>query len=312
MSEIQKCGVEDVYWGEFSQSNQQELNRIFREDGYEAGRAFVREKLDRDTFIFGRGRTDFLYYLDLDKNSVCLDCGAGTGIHAFNLAREANEVHAFDLSLDRLELMQLRAAAEGVTNIKLYHSDFKTLPFKDGMFDAIAMNGVVEWLGVINDHDNPRDDQVTVLRQMYKFMKTSGKLYIGIENRFAASYRNGRDHSGLRFTSYMPRFLANVVTKRKKGHSYRTYTYGANGYRKLLEESGFARDKITMYITHPGYNYPQYIIAHDDLAALRFFYTSFARSQGMRGRIVAVLARSNIFLRLLRTVTWSYGIVAEK
>ncbi len=307
---ITETGVPDVYWGEFTEAKMDELLLIIEQKGFDAARVFVRDDLNREEFIFGLGRSNFINELDITKESVCLDCGCGLGAHTFNMAREAKEVHSFDLSSKRLRFVQERQKAEGRDNIFLYHSDFEHLPFSDGMFDVIVMNGVVEWLGEIKRFEDPRDDQLAVLKQMRGLLKPGGRLYIGIENRYASAYLRGHDHNGLWLTNYFPRFLADWATRFRKGKPYRTYTYGVRGYKKLLRDSGFAQTP-EFFITYPGYNSPQYLIAHDDDAAVRFFYGSFGWNKGMKGAIVSFLARFGLGRWLIRKATWSYGIITR-
>ncbi len=309
-SNIIETGVPDVYWGEFTEAKMDELLTIAEQRGFDAARVFVRDDLNREDFIFGLGRSNFINQLDIDKESVCLDCGCGLGAHTFNMARDAKEVHSFDLSSKRLRFVEQRKEAEGQKNIFLYHSNFEHLPFADGMFDVIIMNGVVEWLGEIKRFEDPREDQLAVLRKMRRLLKPGGRLYIGIENRYAAAYLRGHDHNGLRLTNFYPRFLADWMTRWKKGKSYRTYTYGARGYRKLLRESGFT-ERPTFFITYPGYNSPQYLIAHDDDAAVRFFYSSLSSNKGTRGRVVSFLVQFTLGRWLVRKSVWSYGIVTR-
>lgn len=307
---IIETDVPDVYWGEFTEAKMDELLAIIEQKGFDAGRIFVRDTLNREEFVLGLGRSNFINVLDINKDSVCLDCGCGLGVHTFNMAREAKEVHAFDLSIKRLRFIQQRQKVEGQKNIFLYHSDFAHLPFHEEMFDVIIMNGVVEWLGEIQRFEDPRDDQCAVLKQMRGLLKPGGRLYIGIENRYASAYVRGYDHNGLWLTNYFPRFLADWVTRFRKGKPYRTYTYGVRGYKKLLRESGFDK-KPDFFIAYPGYNAPQYLIAHDDDVTMRFFYTSFSWNKGLKGKIISSLARCRFGRWVIRKVTWSYGIVTR-
>lgn len=310
--EIHKLIDSDTYWGEFSEVQMEELLRICDKDGFKSARHYIRQVLKREDFVFGRGRSDFLYYLDVDTDSVCLDCGAGLGVHTFNMAQKAKEVHAFDQSLKRLQFMAYRKKEEGFANVHLYHSDFEHLPFERETFDVILMNGVVEWLGMSDMCDNPRDDQVRVLTQLFKLLKPGGRLYIGIENRFALAYLRGRDHNGLRFTNYMPRFLADITTRWRTGNSYRTYTYSQKGYKRLLADSGFETGNTEFYIAYPGYNYPQYLIPFGSTAALRFFIRNFTQQKGLRGRCMRLCTVVPFAARFFRHTMWSFGIVARK
>lgn len=308
---IEQKTTKDVYWGEFPEKEMDNLLQICESKGMEAARVHIRDVLKREDFVFGASRSHFLNLLDITKESVCLDCGSGLGVHTMNMASVAKEVHAFDLSSKRLRFLGHRADAEGLQNVFLYHSGFAELPFSENSFDVIIMNGVVEWLGEIHAHENPREDQIAVLRQMYRYLKPGGRLYIGIENRWAAAYLRGYDHNGLKWTNFLPRFLANSVTRVFKKKPYRTYTYAASGYRALLRDSFFTKP-ASFYVAYPGYNSPQYLIAHDDFSALRFFYKSFSVNKGFKGKILTFFSRWNWSLRMIRTIVWSYGIVAEK
>ncbi|NUN95487.1 MAG: hypothetical protein HUU16_04885 [Candidatus Omnitrophica bacterium] len=86
-------------------------------------------------------------------------------------------------------------------------------------------------------------------------LRPGGWLYVGIENRFGISYFLGAmDHSYLKYTSLLPRPLADWVTRRRRGHAYRTYTYSPIGYRRLLEGAGFG--EIRFFGVMPTYSRP--------------------------------------------------------
>ena len=311
-SSVYSFTEKDEYWGEFSEEKIDILLDKMRSGNYEKAREYI-DQLGRTNFIFGKGRSDFIYYFDLDKEAVGLDTGCGLGVHSFNLAAHVKQVYGFDLSLKRVEFCNLRKKYQKVDNVEFLHSDFKHLPFKDNFFDFIMMNGVVEWLGEINEHKNPRDDQIKVLKKIHSLLKDKGQLYIGIENRIAFSYfKFGRDHNRLRFTSLMPRFLADLITKLIKKHPYRTYTYTRRGYEKLMRDSGFDLNKIEFYLAHPGYNLPQYIIPFDDLETMHFILKNMTKNYGIKGKIVRYLAQYKLFLRIVRHFFYSYLIYARK
>lgn len=302
----------DKYWGEFSEEEMDKVLAFCRSNDFNAAKKYINDNLKRTDFIFGSARSDFLFMSNVDKNSVCLDIGCGLGIHTFNMAKIAKEVHSCDLSRKRLEFCEARQNFEGVENISFYHSDIENLPFEKESFDFIVMNGVVEWLGEQNKNKDPRMDQIEDLKRVYSLLKKGGVLYVGIENRYAATYlHNAKDHNRLSYTTFMPRFLANIVTKIKVGKSYRTYTYGTYGYKKLLEDSGFDRKNLQFYVAHPGYNLPQYVIDIRDLNAFSFFFTSVISGRWF-GQYIRWIFNFKLVPRVLRYFFYSYVIFAKK
>jgi len=303
---------QDKYWGEFPEEELDKVINLMKRGSYDKAREYIDTTLNRSDFIFGKGRSDFIYYFNLSKDSVCLDCGSGLGVTTFNLAPHVKEVHSFDQSLKRVQFSEERRKAENVDNIYMYHTDFLNLPFKDETFDSIVMNGVVEWLGEMKKHQDPREDQIYVLKKLYSKLKKGGKLYIGIENRIATAYLRGYDHSGIRFTNFMPHFLADWVTRRKKGKSYRTYIYTYWGYKKLLRDSGFDVNKAEFYIAYPGYNLPKYIVPFDDIKSLAFFLRNMSGGSKFKGFVLKIISRFGFLVRIFRYFAFSFLIYAEK
>ena len=126
------------------------------------------------------------------------------------------------------------------------------------------MNSVLEWVGLVEGKRNVRDIQLGILANIKRLLKPGGYLYVGINNRFGINMFTGElDHSGMRFTSLMPRWLANFyIRKLKKDvyrteeyqHEYRTYTYSPRGYRKLLTEAGFLKNDL--FWVYPNHDNP--------------------------------------------------------
>ena len=126
------------------------------------------------------------------------------------------------------------------------------LPFRTGTFDAVVLNGVLEWVPV-TAVGAPRQCQLAMLRELRRLLKTNGQLYVGIENRVGLKYFRGAidEHSHLKFTSLMPRRLANAWSRARRNQDYRTYTYSRRGYAKLLREAGFTQ--VDFYCPYPDY-----------------------------------------------------------
>ncbi|HET7100658.1 MAG TPA: hypothetical protein VFJ52_05860, partial [Terriglobia bacterium] len=120
---------------------------------------------------------------------------------------------------------------------------------------------------------SPRAAQLRFLTSLERLLKPNGVMVIGIENRFGiSSLRGAVDHSGMPYTSLVPRRVATLMLRhgkdahpihrtRLESRQYRTYTYTAGGYRRLLKAAGFAT--VRAYWAHEGYNNPFRLIPLD-------------------------------------------------
>jgi len=255
------------YWGEIPQER---MKQVVKEAGVGRWQDAVSTMLSETGWengfnnIRGLGRADWFAELPVNNNARVLDIGSGWGQIASLLSERFREVFSLEGVVERAEFQSIRRQQDGLANLVVVNSDITSLPFADASFDAIVMNGVVEWLGLCDLTRNPRDVQVSVLRSVAKLLKPGGSLYVGIENRFSyRSMRGSKDHSGLRYTNLMPRWMANLVVHSKRpdnkrswrgASAYRTYTYTPRGYRRLLMEAGLS--DVTVNWVLPGYNEP--------------------------------------------------------
>ena len=257
-------------WGEVSKSEAGEFLKQAGEVGWRAA-ALNRFAGDRamQISLTDWQRASWLPLLGLDENSVALDIGCGYGAITNSLARAAGKVFSLEAVPERIEFTRIRLSQEGISNVTLVQASALHPPFSDQMFDLVIANGVLEWAGEWDQQGNPRDVQVGFLKQMGRILKPEGTLLIGIENRWRYTAAFGSvDHSGLPYTNLMPRTIAAWWLRRStRAHThtglnskrpYRTYTYGAQGYRNLLADSGFPAS--SMYWPDPDYNQPSSLI----------------------------------------------------
>jgi len=298
---------EDRYWGKAPKEQLEKAISVLEEKGWKEFKSQYRNTFDS---TFDENRADWRFVIPLPNNFSVLDAGAGMGRISIPLARVAKKVTSIDQSFLRMKFLKMRAEAEGLKNIEVQVSDIFDASFEPESFDLIVMNGLLEWVGATERFTNPREAQIESLRIAKKLLRKDGFLYIGIENRFALSYFHATDHSGLRYTSYMPRFLADLYMRVRKGKRYDTYTYTRNGYKKLLKEAGF--NNVEFYLPYPGYNLPRIMIPHQNLRALSYAISSLLPTSGKRKRVAWLLVRSKILLHLYRHVFFSFGIVAQK
>lgn len=237
-------------------------------------------------YVAAYQRSDFIYFLPYRPGGdfTVLDLGSGFGSVTLPLARQMPDatIHAVDGSLDILSVLARRAAQEGCSNIqcaKVGVFEQGNLPFAEKSFDLIILNGVLEWIGAGVTTGEPRDHQVRFLQYIRTLLKDTGVLYIGIEGRLFPGYLMGiRDpHSGLRYTSVVPRRVANWICRRQgKPEGYRTYTYTERGYRQLFREAGFALTDLTTVYPVASYKDPFFLFQYNNPAAYRFAFTTLA------------------------------------
>ena len=261
------------YWGEVSRSEAGEFLKQAKEIGWHPA-AMSRFSGDRDMQISLTDwqRASWLPLFGLNEESVALDIGCGYGAITSSLARAAGQVFSLEAVPERIEFTRIRMSQEGLSNVSLVQASALDPPFSDGMFDLVIVNGVLEWVGEWNHEGNPRGVQLGFLKQMCRILKPHGTLLVGIENRWAYNAVFGSiDHSGLPYTNLMPRWMATWWLRRStREHThtvlnskrqYRTYTYGARGYQKLLADSGLPA--TLMYWPDPDYNQPFSLIPLD-------------------------------------------------
>jgi SAM-dependent methyltransferase len=203
----------------------------------------------------------WLPLLGLDEHSIAMDVGSGYGSITHWLARSVGRVFSLEAIPERIEFTRLRLEQEGLANVQLVQASALKPPFSGQIFDLIVVNGVLPWVGEWNRRGRPRDVQTRFLEALRSKLKPNGVLLMGTENRFGFQYlRGGKDHSGMAYTSLMPRYLANwyLRTRSETRREYRTYTYGAKGYRRLLADSGFGFSRI--YWSDPTFNEPYSLI----------------------------------------------------
>lgn len=264
---------EEYYWGEISREKMLEINQYARQYGYSSA-------LEKKLKIFlpsyyesltNGARTNFFLLLPLSSQTRLLDIGSGWGRLTFPLSDVCGEVFSLELVQERIKFQEIRKMEEKKENITLIRSSFLKMPFPPATFDIVIVNGVLEWVGLADKNLSPEILQKKFLHQVYQILKPGGQLYIGIENRFGAQFLLGRpDHSGRKFTSLMPRKMADLYMfiasffrsgsyrSEVKIKSYRTYTYGLNGYNNLLKKAGFT--KVEFYGLLRSYNDPLFII----------------------------------------------------
>ena len=270
------------YWGEIAQEQSQKLLTKAQEIGWFKALESMEKDLGDSLFksITRANRADWRFNLPLNRKARVLDVGSGWGQIPFLLTETYDEVWSLEYVKERIDWQQIRRDQEGINNLFLVQSNVINMPFLNKTFDVISMNSVLEWVGLAESKKNVGNIQMQVLSKIMRMLKPGGYLYMGVDNRIGYNtFMGNLDHSGMKFTNLMPRWLANfyIRTLKKNSYrtkegqkSYRTYTYSPSKYRKILLEAGFS--KIDIFWVQPSHNNPMSFSPINENRMIDFYF----------------------------------------
>lgn len=258
---------------------------------------------------FAGARAAAQLLLPLGPQSRVLDLGCGWGNLSAAAGLAAGQVVAMDLAPLRARFTQLHLQAEGLDNaLVLGGGDGRYLPFAAASFDAVILNGVLEWVGEPTAVKVTPDEALAAfLAEVRRVLRPGGRVLIGIENRFSAKYILGmpEEHVNQRYVSLLPRWMADRYLRRVQGRPYRIRTYSHWGIARVLQAAGF--QEVERHLPLPDYRNPDRIALHGSHAALRA--TLVARQwRPMRAKVMDLAARWGLLPHLVH----SFVAVARK
>jgi SAM-dependent methyltransferase len=263
------CFQPDVpYWGEIPRPAMERCLEVAAEDGWQTALDTVVAEANPSyrRSLADAASADCWTLVGLAPGSVVLDGGSGWGRLAFRLPPwcQVFSLEAVPLRAQFQEIRRRQSRRSNITVVQGLLTD--SLPLPPGSVDVVWLNGVFEWLGLEGAPASPAAIQMAALRRVQELLKPGGRLFIAIENRLGLRYFVGvKDHSGLPFTSLLPRPAADAAVRAYRRFSpayrsettatgYRTYTYSIPGYRRLLGRAGF--DCVDVHALLPSYSLP--------------------------------------------------------
>jgi SAM-dependent methyltransferase len=249
------------YWGEFPRDTLAEVLALMEAMPWrDALRRAAGDEAVYRHLTSGVG-ADFLYGMPWERIETVLDIGAGMGFTTAPMAAFARRIVALEAVPERALFLARRARQDRLNNVFPLIANGAALPFAPESFDLVTLNGVFEYIGLWGEGD-PHQLQQEFLARVHRILRPGGFLYVGIETRYGFNNWLGqRDHSGLRFTSLLPRALADwycrlrqvpIYGSQDAPRGYRTYTHSPRRYQALFQEAGFP--SVEVHGCFDGYN----------------------------------------------------------
>lgn len=262
-------------------------------------------------YVTDESKGDLVSLMGIGRGQKVLDLGCGLGPVSVSIAQQGAHCHAIDISWYCAAFTTIRCHQQGFTNVRAACAgDDMKLPLADGYFDAIVMNGVIEWLGCAERFSgSPEQAQIAMLREAHRVLKKGGQLYVATKNRYALVYVLGAtpNHgTQLPWIGILPVRLQRWLTAGRIPDS-RARLCGLRGYRRLFREAGFTEHIV--YAVLPEFRHPERFIPLTVPSPVGFKGPGSNRIYNRRlERIVASLLPST----LLKHLTFCYGFLLEK
>ncbi len=249
----------------------------------------------------------FYLMMSSPRNALAIDFGAGSGVIASTLAQQFGRVIALERDPRWCRFMRYRFA-EDRADVDVIEASGLDIPKDVTNADLAVVNGVLEWVASGDDEAmlrrSPAAVQLDFLRGVLGTLRPGGRVGIAIENRFHyENFRGASPHGELPYAAVMPRAIAEWMTQMQRGEPYRTWIYGAAGYRRLLRAAGFVDIEVRAAV--PDYHRPALAVQLHDVTEIR---AHIGPRVGAKSRALDILTR----LGALGQFVHSFYISAER
>ncbi len=144
------------------------VGRQFAESiGYPADLLDELPQVASDTFT---GVSNVSVFAEIETGATVLDVGCGAGLDCLLAARKtgpSGKVIGIDFSREMIQRARQAAFSAGQGNLELYLGAAEDLPFREGAFDIILLNGIFNL--------NPHRDRI--FRELFRVLGPGGRVY---------------------------------------------------------------------------------------------------------------------------------------
>ncbi|MCX6811119.1 MAG: arsenite methyltransferase [Candidatus Berkelbacteria bacterium] len=108
---------------------------------------------------------------EIKEGEVVLDLGSGAGFDCFLAAQKtgkAGKVIGIDITQEMVDVAKVNAKKYNYKNVEFRHGDIEKLPVDDNSIDVVISNCVI----------NLAPDKPKVFSEVYRVLKTGGRVYL--------------------------------------------------------------------------------------------------------------------------------------
>ncbi len=198
-----------------------------------------------------------------------LELGCGCGAISRFLGEQKLSVDAVEGSAIRADIARKRC--RDLENVNIINCNFNALDLPDGHYDVVFLIGVMEYASRFYSEATSDETAVLgILGQIKKALKSTGVVFIAIENRLGLKYILGasEDHYGKPYVG---------VYGYPESHNIKTYDL--DEWETLIGSSGFRL--YDTYFPFPDYKIPTTILSDSFVKKNKY---SFSLLSGIRSR----------------------------
>jgi len=229
-------------------------------------------------YVADMNRASWIPILPIGPHGTVLDVNSGLGAVTHALALSYHHVVSVEPVAEMARFAKIRLDQEGLKNVELVHTTLGVLPFSNGTFDLIVLNGVLEWVRQWRSSRTSREAQIEALKDLRRLLKPDGVLVIGSENRIAYTrFLHRTDRAPDQFPNPRVRWFASLYRRLKRPGFYRSlmdptkghrpYTHTPHGYLNLLRQAGFPL--VDVWWPPNGYNSPHTLFRASSRVAIK-------------------------------------------